>query len=100
MDSKFPEPRGWAQRWDGSALFPTQYEQSQDPSMPPSNWELQWRRVVMSEMAVPRNGNGSNGPMRPRGWALYWDGDSLAATADGHEPVLVLAPEPGEVGVA
>jgi hypothetical protein len=100
MDSKFPEPRGWAQRWDGSALFPAQYEQAQDAPVPPSAWEPQWTHVATHEMAVPRNGNGSNGHMRPRSWALYWDGDALAASANGHEPVLIPASEPGEVGAA
>ncbi|MGD8905110.1 MAG: hypothetical protein PVI67_16230 [Anaerolineae bacterium] len=100
MNSKFPEPRGWAQRWDGSALFPAQYEQSQDVPVPPSGWESQWTQEAMHELAVPRNGNGSNGHMRPRSWALYWDGDALAASANGHGPVPVPASEPGEVGAA
>jgi hypothetical protein len=100
MNSKFPEPRGWAQRWDGSALFPAQYEQSQGAVAPISGWEPWWEQIATNELIAPRNGNGSNGRMRPRGWALYWEGDALAASPIGHEPVPVPASEPREVGVA
>ena len=54
----------------------------------------------MNEMAVPRNGSGSDGLVRPRGWALYWDGDALAASANGHEQALDPASELREVGAA
>jgi len=100
MNSKFPEPCGWAQRWDGSALFPTEYEHYQGAEVPPSGPEPWRRQIAANELAVPRNGNGSNGRMRPRGWALYWDGDALAASVNEHEPIPIPASRPREVGAA
>jgi hypothetical protein len=104
MDSKFPEPRGWALRWEGTALFPTAgFELQDDPleaAAPAAVWAPQWRQVSAAAMPAYRNGNGRNGLARPRGWALQWEGSALVASANGHEFEQLWAAEPKKEGAA
>jgi hypothetical protein len=57
---KFPEPRGWALKWDG---FVPQATTPEDSS-------------TTAEEPQPTNGVRDKFP-EPRGWAANWDGSAL-----------------------
>jgi hypothetical protein len=105
MDCKFPEPRGWALRWEGTALFPTTgFEPQPDDALetvaPAIAWAPQWWQVRAATIPVSSNGNGRNGLARPRGWALQWEGSALIDSANGHELEHLRAAEPKKEGAA
>ncbi|MFN2230382.1 MAG: hypothetical protein ACK2VA_11480 [Anaerolineae bacterium] len=105
MDCKFPEPRGWALRWEGTALFPTpdcesQQDDALDAPAPTLAWAPLWQQVTAATMPVSRNGHGRNGLTRPRGWALQWEGSALIDRANGHELEHLRAVEPEKEGAA
>ena len=104
MDGRFPEPRGWALKWEGPALFPEVSFVSQHPadhgpaagargSAVPTGWAPQWRQVTDASASRTRNGNRRNLLARPRGWALKWDGAALIGSMDGGEPAFLRAVE-------
>ena len=75
MDHRFPEPRGWAGRWEGTAL---------SPSVDCVSWRGAIREAAAAGWATPSrasDGSGGDGLVRPLGWALEWDGAALAERA-------------------
>jgi hypothetical protein len=82
---KFPEPRGWALMWEGSALSGTEAQEVRHGSVGEAQgaavgWMLHWEQFALPETGGPvsSNGYGKNGFGRPQGWALQWDGFALA----------------------
>jgi hypothetical protein len=99
MDGIFPEPRGWALQWEGTALFPAADCVSQDAAAP-ARWAFQWRRVTEASASRSRSGNGRDGLARPLGWALKWDGAALTGSIDQGEPAFLRAVEREKEGAA
>jgi hypothetical protein len=97
MDSKFPEPRGWALKWEGAALLPAADPVSRQDDGPET---VLWRQVGVAAMPASGNGNGTSGLTRPRGWALQWEASALTEGANGHEPAHLAAVEPVKEGAA
>ena len=90
MDHSFPEPRGWALNWEGTALFPdadpvTRVAGAREAKGP--DGALRWHQVTAPRRSQYRNGNGRNGLTRPLGWALNWDGAALVEITNPDEPL-------------
>jgi hypothetical protein len=105
MDCKFPEPRGWALRWEGTALFATTDCESQpddalDVAAPSIVWAPQWRQIAAATLPGYRNGKGKDGLTWSRGWALQWEGSALIDGVDGQVPAHLGAAEFRKVGAA
>jgi hypothetical protein len=97
MDGKFPEPRGWALKWEGAALLPTAECASRVGDGPET---ALWRQVSAASMPASSNGNGTSGLTRPRSWALQWEASALTESADGHDLARLAAVGPKKEGAA
>jgi len=58
---KFPEPQGWALKWDGFFQAATRQETCPTPGPEPERNNAVWKRFP-----------------EPQGWAARWDGSVLS----------------------
>ena len=90
--SKFPEPRGWALRWEGSALG---VDQGRATTGAPRVWAPRWERLVLPQerAEISFNGHARVRFPGPQPWALHWDGPALSGDGDRQdEPARQHAP--------
>jgi len=86
--TKFPEPRGWALQWEGSAVGVDHERAAPGAS---GAWAPRWERLAppQEQVEISLNGHGRVRFPGPQAWALEWDGPALAEEgARQHAPNL------------